>query len=155
MKKTIVCLVLLICVSSSAMSQLVFRHHYFQTDLSNYDTYRLASFMINGKKANPAESSQLSAVQSKLHEALSKRGFEQSTEPDILVFLALKVDTLGVAIPNASKRDLMTSFSVDIREDGELDKIFVGEVNGLLVNDGKTEKRLKKIYRKFFYSFEK
>lgn len=155
MKKTYLCVFILLLTSSLAFSQLVFRHHYFQTDLSKFKTYQLAGFTINGVRANPEDNSQISAVQSKLHEALSQREFKQGVEPDMLVFLLLKVDTLGVDLPDSSKRELMASFTLDIRQNPGFEKIFKGTVNGLIVTDDKSEKRLKKIYRRFFTNFER
>lgn len=155
MKTILFCLTAILFASSTAFSQLVFRHHYFQTDLSDYKTYRLGAFTVNDEEVNPEESSQVSAVQSKLHEALSKHGFEQAAEPDMLVFLNLKVDTLGAAIPSTEERELMLSFSVDIRQNPKFEKIFTGAVNGLNVTDSKTDARLKKIYRRFFVSFKR
>ncbi|MEO9802456.1 MAG: hypothetical protein ABJF04_04375 [Reichenbachiella sp.] len=155
MKKFYFCLTLGLLFSSLAYSQLVFRHHYFQTDLSAFNTYRLAAFTINGVEADPSESSQISLVQGKLHEALAKRGFEQAVEPDMLLFLKLEIDTLGVALPNPEDREQIASFSVDIRQNPKYEKIFIGEVNGLIITNDKTDARLRKIYRRFFNSFER
>lgn len=140
--------------SFSSTAQLAFRHHYYQADVSKYHSYRLAGFTINNKETNAGTSSQVSTIQSKLHEALWKNGFEQSAEPDLLIFLKLKVDTLGAQLPNKEDRELMANFTVDIRQNPKYEKVFMGTVNGLIVTDGKSDARLKKIYKKFFKSFK-
>ncbi|WP_422359404.1 DUF4136 domain-containing protein [Reichenbachiella sp.] len=154
MYKKVTFLILFTTFICSAQAQLAFRHHYYQTDVSQYKTYRLAAFTINKKEADPGASTQVSAVQSKLHEALSKNGFEQAESPDLLIFLKLKVDTLGAQLPQQERKELITNFTIDIRQNPKYDKVFMGTVNGLIVTNEKSENRLKKIYKKFFKDFK-
>lgn len=154
MYKSITLLILISLSTTIAQAQLSFRHHYYQTDISQYKTYRLASFTINKKEADPGNSTEVSAVQSKLHAALSKNGFEQAESPDLLIFLKLKVDTLGAELPQQERKELITNFTIDIRQNPKYEKVFIGSVNGLIVTSEKSGNRLKKIYKKFFKDFE-
>ncbi|WP_420580751.1 DUF4136 domain-containing protein [Reichenbachiella sp.] len=154
MYKNIFLLIFSFVVIFSAQAQLSFRHHYYQTDVSGYKTYRLAAFTINKKEADPGKSTQVSSVQSKLHESLSKNGFEQAENPDLLIFLKLKVDTLGAQLPQNERKELMTNFTIDIRQNPKYEKVFMGTVNGLIVTNDKSENRLQKIYKKFFKDFK-
>ncbi|WP_456462839.1 DUF4136 domain-containing protein [Reichenbachiella sp.] len=154
MHKKITLLILAIVSIFSAHGQLAFRHHYYQSEVSQYKTYRLAAFTINKKEADPSVSTEVSSVQSKLHEALSKNGFEQAESPDLLIFLKLKVDTLGAQLPQQERKELITNFTIDIRQNPKYEKVFMGTVNGLIVTNERSEGRLKKIYKKFFKDFK-
>ena len=141
----------------SCQAQIAVRHDYFETDFSPYDTYMIKSFRLNGKEIDHEFSIRTRLLVDKLHQKMKKFGFDHSEEGDFYFTYNMKVDTLPIGFQRPSgplPEDVVADITIEIFDEEYDERLFVGNIYGLLVEDKKNGNTIKKTYKKLFRDLE-
>ncbi len=146
-------LVLLSAFFSHAQEPLI-RFNYFEDDFSPFKTYNINFFKLNGKDVSHDFNIRTKLLMEKLHERMQKVDFDKKEEEgDIYFNYHLQVDTLPIAFQRPEgplPQDVVAEITIDIFDAEYNERLFTSNIYGLLVDDRKNGKVIKKIYRKLF-----
>ncbi len=130
------------------------RYNYFEDDFSPFKTYNINFFKLNGKEVSHTHNIRTKLLVEKLHERMQKVDFSKKEEAgDIYFNFHLQVDTLPIAFQRPEgpmPEDVVAEITIDIFDAEYNERLFTSNVYGLLVDDRKNGKIIKKIYRKLF-----
>ncbi|MEQ8552780.1 MAG: DUF4136 domain-containing protein [Cyclobacteriaceae bacterium] len=130
------------------------RFNYFEDDFSPFKTYNINFFKLNGKEVGHEHNIRTKLLVEKLHERMQKVDFsKKEKEGDIYFNYHLQVDTLPIAFQRPEgpmPEDVVAEITIDIFDAEYNERLFTSNVYGLLVDDRKNGKIIKKIYRKLF-----
>ncbi|MEQ9220166.1 MAG: DUF4136 domain-containing protein [Cyclobacteriaceae bacterium] len=153
MKFLISSLLILIGFISYAQEPLI-RYNYFEDDFSPFKTYHINFFKLNGKEVGHESNIRTKLLVEKLHERMQKTELNRKDkEGDIYFNYHLQVDTLPIAFQRPEgplPQDIVAEITIDIFDAEYNERLFTSNVYGLLVDDRKNGKMIKKIYRKLF-----
>lgn len=150
-------LMLVFALSAIAQEPLI-RFNYFETDFSPFDTYNIEVFKLNGQDVPHNYSLRTNLLIEKLHERMEKVDLQsKEKEGDIYFNYHFQVDTLPIGFqrPNGPlPQDVVAEITIEIFDSEYNDRLFTSNIYGLLVEDKKNGKTIKKIYRKIFRDLE-
>jgi len=153
MKFIISSLLLFISLISYAQEPLI-RFNYFEDDFSPFQTYHINFFKLNGKEVGHEHNIRTKLLVDKLHERMQKTDLnKKEKEGDIYFNYHLQVDTLPIAFQRPEgplPQDIVAEITIDIFDAEYNERLFTSNIYGLLVDDRKNGKTIKKIYRKLF-----
>lgn len=156
MKYIVVTLLLVFGSCASAQEPLI-RFNYFEDDFSPFETYNVNIFKLNGKEIDHQFSVRTKLLIEKLHERMSKVGMERHEEGDIYFQYHMQVDTLPIGFQRREgplPQDVVAEITIDIFDAEYNERLFTSNIYGLLVEDKRNGKTIKKMYRKLFREIE-
>ncbi len=134
------------------------RFNYFETDFSPFDTYHINSFKLNGRDVAHDFSLRTRLLVEKLHERMQKADLNSvEKDGDIYFDYHFQVDTLPIGFQRPEgplAQDVVAEITIDIFDSEYNERLFTSNIYGLLVEDKKIGKMIKKIYRKLFDDLE-
>ncbi len=156
MKYLVITLLFAFGSCASAQEPLI-RFNYFEDDFSPFDTYSINAFKLNGLEVDHEYSIRTKLLVDKLHERMEKIGIDRQEVGDIYFQYNLQVDTLPIGFQRQEgplPQDVIAEITIDIFDAEYNERLFTSNVYGLLVEDEKNGKTIKKIYRKLFRDLE-
>ena len=144
-------------VANYALAQMSIKHIYFENDFSPYDTYHIKSFQLNGTEIKHDFSIRTTLLVNKLKESMKKGGFIVAEDPDFYFTYKMNIDTLPIALQRPEgphPEDLVADITIEIFDAEYEERLFAGNIYGVLVADKKAGKLIKRIYRKLFRDLE-
>ncbi|XOV93338.1 MAG: hypothetical protein ACFHWX_01250 [Bacteroidota bacterium] len=150
-------LLMVFALSAYAQEPLI-RFNYFETDFSPFETYNINIFKLNGRNVPYDYSIRTKLLIEKLHERMEKVDLQsKEKEGDIYFNYHFQVDTLPIGFQRPEgplPQDVIAEITIEIFDAEYHDKLFTSNIYGLLVEDKKNGKTIKKIYKRLFRDLE-